>query len=147
MNQASPRHTRRLKLRAPRTRSKASNYMLGDHHKFDDTTGQVYTETTASIQSADDQNWTRRTLAAELQDCLKSPKRGSMGARSLQTAAFDTVLQYISDVTLEALECLPIQVVRRLWRAVNKRSVYLLKPSQIFWVSNHGFRYRSLLSN
>jgi hypothetical protein len=111
--------------------------MLSDNHKFDETTGQVYTETTASIQSADDRDWTRRTLAGELQngggnlDSLKPSKRGgSKGPRSLQAASFNTVLQHISDVTLEALEYLPIQVVRRLWRAVNGRSVYSLKPSQ-----------------
>jgi len=156
MNPARPRHKRLLKLRAPRARSKASNYMLSDNHKFDEATGQVYTETTASIQSTDDRDWTRRTLGPGWRDSedelqlkmssrsqeslkdyreylhsVKSPKaRRFKGVRSLQATSFESVLQHISDVTLEGLECLPIQVVRRLWHAMNRRSVYLLKHSQ-----------------
>jgi hypothetical protein len=130
--------------------------MLSDNQKFDEATGQVYTETTASIQSADDRDWTRRTLGPSWRDSedelqlthssqeglkdyreylhsVKSPKaRRFKGVRSLQATSFEIVLQHISDITLEGLECLPVQVVRRLWHAVNRRSVYLLKPSQDF---------------
>jgi hypothetical protein len=62
---------------------------------------------------------------------LKNPRtRGFKGARSLQNAAIECILQNISDITLEGIECLPISIVRRLWDAINKRSVCL--PHTLF---------------
>jgi hypothetical protein len=123
------------------------------NQKFNEATGQVYTEKTASIQSSDDQNWTRQPRSiveadyrddddyreyaeaweksrsvgklAEFQKYLdgvrNSRAKGFIGARSLQDSAIECILGNISDITLEGIECLPMQIVRRVWREVNKR--------------------------
>jgi len=55
-------------------------------------------------------------------DSVKNSKvRGLRGSRSLQDAAIECILQNISDITLNGIECLPVQVVRRVWHAVNER--------------------------
>jgi hypothetical protein len=112
--------------------------------KFDETTGQVYLETTVAIQTSDDRDWARDCRIVRGTDCLDdedcgeyssglaagrklghlkdSRIRGSKGARSLQDAAFECILENISDITVEGIECLPLAVIRRLWHAVDKRS-------------------------
>jgi hypothetical protein len=40
---------------------KKQDYTVNSHHKFDESTGQVYTENTLSIQNSDDQYWARQT--------------------------------------------------------------------------------------
>ncbi|CAG8954942.1 hypothetical protein HYFRA_00008631 [Hymenoscyphus fraxineus] len=124
---------------------------LGDHHKFDGATGQIYSESTAAIQTSDDSNWTRQTELVvgpeyrnsgdahsfvsttdhnELDlgayhhhlDGLKNTRiRGAKGARSLQDSAIECILHNISDVTYEGISCLPLSLVRQLWHAVSKR--------------------------
>jgi hypothetical protein len=123
------------------------------NQKFDESTGQVYSETTAAIQSSDDQGWDRisrvvrgpsyrddqlyeeyvknwdKSKAPEnlgeyqryLDGVKNSKVRGLKGARSLQDAAIECLLQNISEITLEAIECLPNQIVRQLWHAINQR--------------------------
>ena len=153
--------------------------------KFDDSTGQIYLETTATLQMSDDLTWARdcellriedsereyfgnlkrkeekrrakrKALAEQESDSdleydryvetteqdggredpeeewkhKKSRNSGLKGARSLQDAAIECVLQNISDITLEGIECLPISIVRRLWDAVNRRLVFL--PRTLF---------------
>ena len=57
-------------------------------------------------------------------DGVKNSKiRGGRGSRSLQDGAIECILQNISDITLEGIECLPVHIVRRVWHAVNKRYV------------------------
>ncbi|KAG9230424.1 hypothetical protein BJ875DRAFT_472267 [Amylocarpus encephaloides] len=136
--------------------------LLGDQHKFDEASGQVYTELTASILSEDDHEWTRQTrivvkpeyrdfddpggfldnsdeneanLGAyhEYLDGLKNTRvRGLNGARSLQDIAVDCILNNISDCTLEGISCLPISLVRRIWHAVNRRCTFSLDTWMIF---------------
>jgi hypothetical protein len=134
----------------------SQHYTLSSHHKFDESTGQVYSESTASIQDSDDRYWTRQTRVVvgpdyrdsddgisfsgasggstesetslgayrDYLDALKNTRvRGLKGARSLQDCAVDCILNNISDVTFEGIACLPTTLVRRIWHAVNKRSV------------------------
>lgn len=53
----------------------------------------------------------------------KSDLEGMKGARSLQEAAIECILQNISGVTLDGIQCLPSHIVRRVWGAVNARYV------------------------
>jgi hypothetical protein len=118
--------------------------------KYDESTGQVYLETTAAIQTSDDRNWARDgrlVREADYRDDVdyeehvkrfgigddpenhqrhlhrfkNSRVRGFKGARSLQDATIECVLENISDITLDGIECLPISIVRRIWHAVNRR--------------------------
>jgi hypothetical protein len=105
--------------------------------KYDDTTGQVFEETIAVFEVSGDLLWAqthRKELkhqefeSAELEqwgtsfsECFGG--RVVRGARSLQDAAVECVLQNISDVTLEGIECLPIQLVKRIWDQLHRRSV------------------------
>jgi hypothetical protein len=144
---------RRLLLKPRKSLKAPRGNTLRDHHKYDESTGQVYSETTAEIQGADDRNWTNQTHVVAGPDyrwsdestaffCDSDEKEVNIGAyhdhldglkntrlkrfkgaRSLQDAAVECILHNISDVTLEGLACLPTPLVRRIWHAVNKRLV------------------------
>jgi len=145
-------------------RSESRYGMPLGNHKFDELTGQIYTETTTAIQSSDDSNWTRKcrvVLGPTLRDSedyaeqvkswgssddlsehqkhldnVKNSKvNGRKGARSLQDATIECIIQNISDITLEGINCLPIQIVRRIWHAVNQRLV--LFPYAILGSTSH----------
>jgi hypothetical protein len=128
-----------------------NQFMLGNKHKFDEGTGQVYSETTASIPTSNDRNWFRLppTAIAEADfrderdygmgfqpelsmncgDSLKKPRakrsRRAKAVRSLQETAIECVIQNISNVTFEAIEYLPNQLIQQIWHEANRRSVYL----------------------
>ena len=125
------------------------------NQKFDEATGQIYTEKTASIQSSDDRDWPWQTPMVAMSDIrdsvdyyeyLKAWEMGRSvenlggyqsyldalknfrvigfkGARTLQNSAIECILKNIEDITFEVIECLPRHIVRRVWRAVNQRSV------------------------
>ena len=131
--------------------------------KFDESTGQVYFETTAAIQSSADRDWARQSRVVggrERRDSrqfagyVKSSEdgkregdlgkyqkhvdrvtnsrvRGFNGARSLQDTAIECLLENLSDISHEAIECLPIPIVRRLWHVIKTRLVYSLHSSQL----------------
>jgi hypothetical protein len=142
-----PRHNSSCRRRVEPKREKLLN------QKFDETTGQIYFETTAPAQRSDDREWARNScvlLGPSDQDSelyvqyVRSWKRSGAdgdlgeyhnyldrvsalgtsslkGSRSLQDTAIECVIQNISDITPEAIECLPSSVVRRLWYLVNRR--------------------------
>ncbi|KAH8661435.1 hypothetical protein BGZ60DRAFT_381263 [Tricladium varicosporioides] len=58
--------------------------------------------------------------------------RGFRGSRSLQDTAIECILNNISDVTFEGMQCLPDQMVRRIWHAVNKRCLLSFNTWMIF---------------
>jgi hypothetical protein len=106
---------------------------LQDGHKFDEATGQVYTETILSILSSDDRNWTRNRLVVHekyekdfigYEEPLNGTKiSASKGARSLQDIAIECILRNIPDITQEHLQYLPSELLDRVWFEVNRRSV------------------------
>ena len=128
-----------------------NQFMLGNKHKFDEGTGQVYSETTASIPTSHDRNWFRlpptdvaeadfrdrrdysRDFRSDLSmncgDNLKKPKSkpstSAKAVRSLQETAIECVIQNISNITFEAIEYLPNPLVQQIWHEANRRSVYL----------------------
>jgi hypothetical protein len=134
--------------------------------KFDESTGQMYLETTAAIRTSDDLSWARDCRLvktadyrddqeyndferleegrADLEryqmrlDGLKNARvRGFKGARLLQDAAIECVLRNISDITLEGIECLPLPIVRRIWLAVNRRSGFSIYFPNLLLPSFH----------
>jgi hypothetical protein len=148
-----PLLSRRRRLLKP-SNAKASTvepnrFMLGDQHKFDEETGQVYSETTASIPSSHERNWFRlpSTTCAEVDfrdnqdyrrsfqsdlsvncgNSLKEPRAkrsmSSKGVRSLQETAIECIIHNISNVTSEVIEYLPNQLVQRIWHEAKRRSV------------------------
>lgn len=161
---------RRLLLKKRNGTIKRPESLLTRDHKFDESTGQVFKETTAAIQGMNDPNdrdWTQRTRVVigpdyldsedydellhiwepgeseasldgfhDYMDGMKNSRvRGFRGARSLQDTAIECILNNISDVTFEGMQCLPDQMVRRIWHAVNKRSVYRLMLSNFLHFS------------
>jgi hypothetical protein len=140
--------SRRRRLLKP-SNAKASTvepnrFMLGDKHKFDEETGQVYSETTASIPTSHDRNWFRLpstpTAEADFRDgqdyrrsfhcgnSLEKPRAkrsmSAKGVRSLQETAIECIIHNISNVTFEVIEYLPNQLVQRIWHEAKRRSVY-----------------------
>jgi hypothetical protein len=102
--------------------------------KYDEASGQVYTETYISIPSGSDQDWARMGLVVRDQHEKKnfgyesahaaSPGIiASKGSRSLQDIAMDTALDNLANITIEYLEALPTSLVNRMWRVANERSV------------------------
>ncbi|TVY40884.1 hypothetical protein LOCC1_G006488 [Lachnellula occidentalis] len=165
---AKSKRNRLLKRIPPsRTSNRAPSTTPSGHQKFDEATGQIYTETTAAIDTANDLDWTRRTVLAigpdwreqeevALVDAWKASQHrgvdpetlgsyrgyldnvrnsriwGFRGARSLQDVAVETILQSITEITLEGMQWLPIHLVRRIWHAVNKRCLISLDTWLIF---------------
>jgi hypothetical protein len=145
------RITRRLPGKHSETRSNEWDSNKWVNSKFDETTGQIYTEETASILSADDQNWTRQShVESDYRDYYRgyadewtSPFRseesreiqhghvgevkisrvGLRGAGPLQDHAIDCIVQNISAITLELVQFLPTSLLLRIWHAVVERSV------------------------
>lgn len=109
--------------------------------KFDESTGQVYTESTTAIQRSDDRNWTQWHQKIAVPTCNDADyTRGevdpgqtpnSRGAQSLQASAIRCILQNLSDLTVELLESLPIHLIRRIWDGVIRTLVYLVLPASI----------------
>lgn len=112
----------------------------GPNYKFDESTGQVYTERTAPIQCSDDSNWTQRPhcqgifgLAKEdttLDEMLPNDEETLIvdrpkGARTLRDSVIRYIVRNILDITLEVMVNLPQQLIRLLWDAVKEALVYL----------------------
>lgn len=134
-----PRH-RPVIERLPRARSTKK---LWDCYKFDESTGQMYSEITAAIQSTDDGNWHSQAInltddsCAEARSWQNSPSTradrrahqqslncvnsAGRGTRSLQESAMECILKNISDVTLEVLKYLPSVILKRIWQTLISR--------------------------
>ncbi|KAH8590899.1 hypothetical protein B0O99DRAFT_284239 [Bisporella sp. PMI_857] len=68
----------------------------------------------------------------DIDNVKNSRARRFTGARSLQDAAIECVLQNISDIELEGIECLPEQLTRRIWHAANQRCTSCFNTWSIF---------------
>lgn len=147
-------------------RSERSESTRWNSAKFDQSTGQVYLETTASFPISDHRDWDRDSRIvgdADYEDnegidayierlaagkkhadkywgCLseleESRNRGSKGARSLQESTIEYVLKNVSDITIEGIERLPHPIVQRLWDAITMRSDVLTYKSVIVTQAN-----------
>ncbi len=81
--------------------------------KFDEASGQVYTEVT--VGGKIDLNWAWKTRGTN----DFSEYRNVQGAASLETTAIRSVLANISSITAEVLEEVPWHIARKIWeRAV-----------------------------
>jgi hypothetical protein len=100
--------------------------------KYDEASGQVYTETSVPI-SGGDQDWTRlRRVAREEREtehigyepaygAKAEGARASKGARSLQDIAIDATLDYLAGISVEYLKSLPTALLDRIWDEVDQR--------------------------
>lgn len=100
--------------------------------KYDEASGQVYTETSVPVTSSD-RDWTRqRRVARETRgrdhvgcDPAYGTKprgfRPSKGVRSLQDIAIDATLANLGNITAEYLESLPLPFLDRIWDEVEQR--------------------------
>lgn len=100
--------------------------------KFDKSTGQVYTETTAAIQCSDDRNWTQEKysqayitdefgLANHLWEFRRDATASRKGkSRTLKDIAIQCIVRNISDATLELINCLPSELRRQVWDALKE---------------------------
>lgn len=140
-----------LRLRSKLTRLPAQDQCQTT--KFDEATGQVYTETTAAIQCSDDSDWTqwryRQTTVGsapaggndqelQINDARPSKINPRVGPRSLQDCAIRCLLQHISDVTVEMIDSLPLTVRYRVWDAVTRRLVGLMLQQHLSLNANFG---------
>lgn len=89
--------------------------------KFDESSGQVYTETTVSIQSTADRNWSHELHIKPLK--TRSGKARCKGSRSLSNLATDGIIDNLGDLTLEWVQELPQHLKLRIWELANERSV------------------------
>lgn len=124
-------------------------------HKYDERTGQIFTETTLRILGSRDGAWTRRTrVLYERSDTEDEKNRKEAktwdarrlgrvefsnrnvviarlgareGSRTLQSTALEQVIQNISDLTIHSFEYLPITLVKRIWDIARKRYVEFKK--------------------
>ncbi len=115
-----PLSSRRLLLsRSRHDFDRAPVALPAGHLKFDESSGQMYTETTVSTQSREERDWTRSHHMI-----LKSAKhqpRPQNGTRSLVDSAVETILKNLLDLTLEGVDCLPKTMVLRVWNLASER--------------------------
>lgn len=91
--------------------------MPSNNHKFDDQTGQMFTETTVVMPAQSDINWPYRTdLVA-----LPIPAKRRRGTRSLVAVALETVVRNVSDLTVDVLESVPRRLLQQVWEQVKQR--------------------------
>ncbi|KAE9369630.1 hypothetical protein N431DRAFT_413850 [Stipitochalara longipes BDJ] len=135
--------------------------------KFDESTGQVYTDWYVPIMDSNDQNWARRGHSVReyheekhmaydsAQDIHNSVIYASKGARSLQDIAISSVSSNISNIPLDVLRSLPILLVDRLLEEVvrsSNMSLELWKKFSILLRSRdettlRTMRYRELIKS
>lgn len=121
-------------MRLLRPRSRVPIGLLPTTNKFDEATGQVYTETIVAIQRSDDHNWVhwlyrqcvfrlQPTASGDQIDEISQGDSTQVGGRSLKETAILCILRNIVDLKLEMIEDLPSTVKYQLWDAIKKRSV------------------------
>ncbi|KAK0101547.1 hypothetical protein ONS95_006714 [Cadophora gregata] len=98
--------------------------------KFDESSGQMYTETTISTRSSEARNWTRPHRMSL--KSIKHQPRPRKGTRSLVDAAIETILENLVDVTFEGVDCLPKKLVLRIWILASERYVIPFCVWEIF---------------
>ncbi|KAL3426328.1 cbs domain-containing protein [Phlyctema vagabunda] len=118
--------------------------------QYEDSTGQVFDETIVPMQTTSDHQWTRQDVVASDPYCARNFReywdhcnqsnkyeqvlevKPAKGARSLADIVVEFLVQNVADITPEALECLPLQVVRRLWVEVSHRMPVSFEIWQMF---------------
>ncbi|SZF02082.1 unnamed protein product [Blumeria hordei] len=114
-----------------------------NNSKYDEKTGQVYTETQVSFWGSSDKDWEYRTHAMPYVDSLSTteiqnaPKNGikkvkQKGSRSLQLTTLDTIIANVSDLSLQSLELMPLKLVEFLWNTIVQKSCLCLHVWSIF---------------
>jgi hypothetical protein len=115
-----------------KAKSQQANLPVQHGDKFDEATGQVYTEIQVPIPSSSDGDWTRQLrVVTEKHEQhhvgyqpLHEPDPGPFkGARSLQDQAMDTILDNVANISAEYLTMLPFPLLDWLWFELNRRSV------------------------
>ncbi|KAH7395674.1 hypothetical protein BKA64DRAFT_64684 [Cadophora sp. MPI-SDFR-AT-0126] len=100
------------------------------HVKFDESSGQMYSETTISTQSNEERDWTRPHRMSV--KSVKHQLRSQNGTRSLVNSAVETILENLTDLTFEGIDCLPKRLVLRIWILASERYVIPFRIWEIF---------------
>ena len=111
-------------------KSRQPGLPIQDGDKFDEITGQVYTETNVPIPSSSDLDWVRLHVVKEQfeQDHLgyaahETNIRPQKGVRSLREMVMETTVDNLAIYTAEYLAMLSTTVLKTLWDEVNRRLV------------------------
>lgn len=123
-------------LQANKAKSRQSRVRVAPppaNQKFDDQTGQIYTETTVDATRPTDFNWvhqSERDRGRGGRDCTKdysytyfSGSRPGPGPRSLVDIAAESILQNVHSLSVEALRDVPPVLLSKLWAQLQARSV------------------------
>ena len=122
MDRLQSRRRGLLRLSKPTLGNHAQVMRVTD--RFDEATGQVYSEMIASIPSSCERNWHAQEILP--MGTMKAHRlRPSKGSRSLRDTAIQCVLRNISDVTQEVISHLPNSIVQLLWNELDTRYVYV----------------------
>jgi hypothetical protein len=122
------------------------------HRKFDDQTGQIYTETTSMAATQPDDDWHHRSrcsgewIESDWRDDFAIAKRaplvkvspkttsntrnprtlnasGKLGSRSLVETAMESILQKVKDLSIEVLQDMPPILLQKVWDQIRARLV------------------------
>ncbi|PBP18720.1 CBS domain-containing protein [Diplocarpon rosae] len=113
--------TTKHKLLHRKLRCEERSVLPASNQKFDESSGQIYTETIISMQSREDRNWSQRIRNKPV---TLDPHHGAvraMGSRSLRDTAIEAIVGSLADLTLEWVEELPIHLKCRIWKLANER--------------------------
>ncbi|KAF8866211.1 hypothetical protein BDZ45DRAFT_735500 [Acephala macrosclerotiorum] len=102
--------------------------MPSDKHKFDDQTGQMFTETTVAMPAQSDINWPYRAGLAALP--ISAERR--RGTRSLVAVALETIVRNVTDLTVDVLEPLPGRLLQQVWEQIKQRQAIGFHTWRVF---------------
>ncbi|KAJ5046400.1 uncharacterized protein L3040_003644 [Drepanopeziza brunnea f. sp. 'multigermtubi'] len=93
-----------------------------DNLKFDEGSGQMFTETFVRAQSSADRNWScllrpRSNITFDAQN----NKRRIRGSRALRDLAIDSIVENLGDLTFEWIQELPKHLKLRIWALARER--------------------------
>ncbi|EKD14216.1 CBS domain-containing protein [Drepanopeziza brunnea f. sp. 'multigermtubi' MB_m1] len=93
-----------------------------DNLKFDEGSGQMFTETFVRAQSSADRNWSRllRPRSIITSDAQNN-KRRIRGSRALRDLAIDSIVENLGDLTFEWIQELPKHLKLRIWALARER--------------------------
>lgn len=95
------------------------------NQRFDDQTGQIYTETTVDATRPSDFNWSHQTDISRGKEPPQRtrPLRNLSGSRSLVDIALESILQNTHNLSVGVLQDVPPVLLSKIWAQVQARSV------------------------
>ncbi|RDW63981.1 hypothetical protein BP5796_10483 [Coleophoma crateriformis] len=139
-----------MKWPALRRKARPLRSVLGAtvQQRYEEATGQIFTEHIVPMQTSSDEGWTKqepviprpsyasqdsRTVKRSRTEQVKPTSSGvRRGAKPLTDTVIEFLVRNLEQLTTEALECLPRPIVQRVWQEASTRCSISFSTWQMF---------------